>query len=85
MDLAPGSLLVLYTDGLIEARDRDIGERLAELTHLLTGTTPLPDLCDTLLSHLAPASADDDIALLIARIGSSDAGQTGMPVRRRVL
>ncbi|MEW2083224.1 SpoIIE family protein phosphatase [Streptomyces sp. NPDC005283] len=75
--LPPGSLLVLYTDGLIEARGRDIDERLTELTRLLSGTTPLADLCDTLLSHLAPTSADDDIALLIARIGTPDARQHG--------
>ncbi|MFF0064924.1 SpoIIE family protein phosphatase [Streptomyces sp. NPDC005279] len=75
--LPPGSLLVLYTDGLIEARGRDIDERLTELTRLLSGTVPLADLCDTLLSHLAPTSADDDIALLIARIGTPDARQHG--------
>ncbi|MBW5480993.1 SpoIIE family protein phosphatase [Streptomyces bambusae] len=67
--LPPGSLLVLYTDGLVEARGSDIDERLAELTHLLAQPVPsLPALCDTLISHLVPTSADDDIALLIARI-----------------
>ncbi|MFZ3495867.1 SpoIIE family protein phosphatase [Streptomyces sp. 5.8] len=67
--LPPGSLLVLYTDGLIEARGSDIDERLAELTDLLAQPAPSLDaLCDSLLTHLVPASADDDIALLIARI-----------------
>ncbi|MEU6758137.1 SpoIIE family protein phosphatase [Streptomyces sp. NPDC046685] len=69
--LPPGSLLVLYTDGLIEARNRDIDERLAELTSLLTDSRqPLDHLCDSLIAHLVPASADDDIALLAARIGT---------------
>ncbi|WP_329624890.1 SpoIIE family protein phosphatase [Streptomyces sp. NBC_01255] len=69
LTLPPGSLLVLYTDGLIEARDSDIDDRLAELTHLLAQPAPsLSRLCDSLLTHLVPASADDDIALLIARI-----------------
>ncbi|WP_404962155.1 SpoIIE family protein phosphatase [Streptomyces sp. 147326] len=70
--LPPGSLLVLYTDGLIEARSRDIDERLNELTSLLTEPhQPLDHLCDTLIAHLVPASADDDIALLAARIGTT--------------
>ncbi|MFD3679667.1 SpoIIE family protein phosphatase [Streptomyces sp. NPDC058613] len=69
-ELPPGSVLVLYTDGLIEARSRDIDERLTELTGLLTEPhQPLDHLCDSLIAHLVPASADDDIALLVARIG----------------
>ncbi|MFJ7067806.1 SpoIIE family protein phosphatase [Streptomyces sp. NPDC101115] len=67
-----GSLLVLYTDGLVEARNSDIDSRLAELTDLLAAPVPsLAALCDRLLTHLVPASADDDIALLIARINTS--------------
>ncbi len=72
VQLAPGSLLVLYTDGLVEARGTDIDERLGELTHLLTQQGhPLAHLCDTLITHLVPTSTDDDIALLIARIGTA--------------
>ncbi|MFD3546962.1 SpoIIE family protein phosphatase [Streptomyces sp. NPDC058655] len=69
--LPPGSVLVLYTDGLIEARTRDIDERLHELTGLLSEPDQsLDHLCDSLITHLVPASADDDIALLGARIGT---------------
>lgn len=68
--LAPGSLLVLYTDGLIEKRGTDLDERLTDLTHFLTGTPrSLTDTCDRLITQLAPQPAEDDIALLIARIG----------------
>ncbi|MET9468191.1 SpoIIE family protein phosphatase [Streptomyces sp. NPDC006544] len=68
--LPPGSLLVLYTDGLIEARGRDLDERLAELTRLLADPQRrLDHLCDSLITHLVPAAADDDVALLVARIG----------------
>ncbi|MEV6112388.1 SpoIIE family protein phosphatase [Streptomyces sp. NPDC052109] len=70
--VAPGSVLVLYTDGLVEARERDLDEGLEELTHLLAGTHPsLDELADTLIDRLAPTPAQDDIALLIARVGTS--------------
>ncbi|MFE4637575.1 SpoIIE family protein phosphatase [Streptomyces sp. NPDC056773] len=66
----PGSLLVLYTDGLIEARGRDLDERLAEMMRLLADPQrQLDHLCDSLITHLVPAAADDDVALLIARVG----------------
>ncbi|MFB6520458.1 SpoIIE family protein phosphatase [Streptomyces sp. NPDC056401] len=66
----PGSLLVRYTDGLIEARGRDLDEWLAELTQLLADPQrQLGHLCDSLITHLVPAAAEDDVALLIARIG----------------
>lgn len=59
---------MLYTDGLIESRTSDIDERLAELTDALAEPSPsLEAMCDSLLARLVPASADDDIALLIAR------------------
>ncbi|QES46898.1 phosphatase [Streptomyces venezuelae] len=73
--LEPGTLLVFYTDGLVETRASDIDDRLSELTHLLSRPGPsLTRLCDTLVSHLVPVSADDDVALLIARIGTRHPG-----------
>ncbi|WP_424534334.1 SpoIIE family protein phosphatase [Sphaerisporangium viridialbum] len=69
--LGPGSILVFYTDGLIEARGCDLDERLTELTHVLEGEhRTLAELRDTLLTRVAPTPAQDDIAILIARIGS---------------
>ncbi|MGR4880227.1 SpoIIE family protein phosphatase [Streptomyces sp. LARHCF249] len=70
IDVPPDSLLVLYTDGLIEARGCDIDERLTELTRLLADPQrQLDHVCDSLITHLVPAAADDDIALLVARVG----------------
>lgn len=60
----------MCTDGLVEAREHDLDERLEEITRLLAGTHPsLDELADTLIDRLAPSPAQDDIALLIARVG----------------
>ncbi|MFD9033117.1 SpoIIE family protein phosphatase [Streptomyces sp. NPDC059567] len=64
-----GSVLVLYTDGLVEGRGADLDERLTDLTRLLTEPqTSLDHVCDALITRLVPGSADDDITLLTARI-----------------
>ncbi|MDT0307546.1 SpoIIE family protein phosphatase [Streptomyces sp. DSM 44917] len=71
LDVPEGSLLVLYTDGLVESPRRDIGEGMERLAHLLR-TRPADDLdalCDTLAADLLPADQppDDDAALLVVR------------------
>ncbi|GAA4002050.1 SpoIIE family protein phosphatase [Streptomyces sp. NBC_01352] len=71
-----GSLLVLYTDGLVESSTREIDEGMADLARLLrtaheTGTAAdLEHLCDTLTAGLLPAEhqAADDAAFLVARL-----------------
>ncbi|WP_328929502.1 SpoIIE family protein phosphatase [Streptomyces sp. NBC_00190] len=69
-DVPAGGVLVLYTDGLIEARGHDLDERLAELMRLLADRqSQLDHVCDSLITHLVPAAADDDIALMVVRIG----------------
>ncbi|MER5223666.1 SpoIIE family protein phosphatase [Streptomyces flaveus] len=76
IDLAEGSLLALYTDGLVESRDRDIDEGVHRLGQLLTRQAPSLDaLCDTVLADLLPQRPADDVALLLARTRTLDASQ----------
>ncbi|MGP3950204.1 SpoIIE family protein phosphatase [Streptomyces sp. 7N604] len=68
IELAEGSLLTLYTNGLIGERhiDPDIG--LARLCAELTRPAdPLERTCQAVVDSLVPAHPADDIALLIAR------------------
>ncbi|MET9728517.1 SpoIIE family protein phosphatase [Streptomyces zaomyceticus] len=66
--LPRGSLLVLYTDGLIEARERDLDEGMRQLARALRHLDrPLDELCDEVLERLLAAPAQDDVAMLLAR------------------
>ncbi|MFC9327689.1 SpoIIE family protein phosphatase [Kitasatospora sp. NPDC057015] len=68
LELAEGSLLVLYTDGLVEDRSRDIDVGLDLLRAALArpGRTP-EETCTAVLDALLPSRPTDDIALLVAR------------------
>ncbi|HEY7278609.1 MAG TPA: SpoIIE family protein phosphatase [Trebonia sp.] len=68
IELPPGSVLALYTDGLVEHPGQDITAGLARLARTLAaGPAPaLDQLCDSLLAGVG-AGARDDIALLLAR------------------
>ncbi|WP_328919744.1 SpoIIE family protein phosphatase [Streptomyces sp. NBC_00208] len=69
IDLPEGSLIALYTDGLIEALDHDIEAGLTRLRQALAqSSTSLEATCDTVLEALLPADRPhDDVALLLAR------------------
>jgi serine phosphatase RsbU (regulator of sigma subunit) len=68
--LEPGDLLVLYTDGLIERRNRDLDAGFSALTaaaHDLVGL-PAETVCARLLDRLLPAEGhEDDVCLLAVR------------------
>ncbi|MFK0288780.1 SpoIIE family protein phosphatase [Streptomyces sp. NPDC090499] len=79
-----GSTLVLYTDGLVESRIREIWTGIEQLrdrlaaTAQLTDPPPLEATCDAVLDMLGPGDRDDDIALLAARfegLTASDVAQ----------
>jgi PAS domain-containing protein/anti-sigma regulatory factor (Ser/Thr protein kinase) len=68
LELPEGSRLVLYTDGLIEKRDRDIETGLEMLGDALAhpGRTP-EETCTAVLDALLPERPSDDVALIVAR------------------
>ncbi|HEX6855694.1 MAG TPA: SpoIIE family protein phosphatase [Streptosporangiaceae bacterium] len=66
-----GSLLVLYTDGLVENRTRDIDVGLRLLGEIFgpgAAARPLEDLCRATLAGVYSDQQRDDIALLMARL-----------------
>ncbi|WP_254068415.1 SpoIIE family protein phosphatase/ATP-binding protein [Streptomyces sp. TM32] len=66
--LPEGSRLVLYTDGLVESRSRDLDAGLDALRAALAGPDRTPeDTCTTVMKTLLPARSADDVALLVAR------------------
>ncbi|WP_254400986.1 SpoIIE family protein phosphatase [Streptomyces sp. AC555_RSS877] len=76
LDAPAGATLLLYTDGLVESRLRDVWTGIEQLRKKLAATAqltgpdhppPLEALCDEVLDMLGPGDRDDDIALLAAR------------------
>ncbi|WP_345585565.1 SpoIIE family protein phosphatase [Streptomyces prasinosporus] len=71
VDLPEGSLLAMYTDGLLkESRgygdtDARTGRLLASLKH---AGPELEDICDRVAATLLPGGPYDDVALLLARV-----------------
>src|ERR1039457_6384991 len=70
-EIDDGSLLVLYTDGLVEDRHRDIDDGLSHLREIFgPGATSrsLDDLCRAAMAGVFAHHQRDDIAILIARL-----------------
>ncbi|MDQ0379459.1 PP2C family protein-serine/threonine phosphatase [Amycolatopsis thermophila] len=68
--IAPGSHLLLYTDGLVERRAEVLDEGLDRLTGAFTGVTGLPtdEAGDRILTDmLGEDEHDDDVCLLLCR------------------
>ncbi|GHB32536.1 hypothetical protein GCM10010377_23670 [Streptomyces viridiviolaceus] len=77
-ELPEGSLLALYTDGLVQSRTHDLDTSLTRLGDALaqtSGSSMSPDeVCDRLLATLLPGRPADDVALLVARTRALDPG-----------
>ncbi len=70
LSLAPGTLLALYTDGLVEDPGTDMSRTIADLAQHLgrAGDLPLHQLVDSLVRHTRPTGRHtDDIALFLLR------------------
>jgi anti-sigma regulatory factor (Ser/Thr protein kinase) len=68
MELPEGSLIALYTDGLIETSNQDIDVGLSRLSEVLAQPgVPLEELCATVVERLLTGPQSDDVALLVAR------------------
>ncbi|GAA3310852.1 hypothetical protein GCM10020295_79040 [Streptomyces cinereospinus] len=64
----PGTVLLLYTDGLVERRGTDIDVAVRALEGLtLPADGPLDGMLDTFLAGLANGAYEDDVAVLAAR------------------
>ncbi|MEU2542326.1 SpoIIE family protein phosphatase [Streptomyces iakyrus] len=73
LELPEGSLLALYTDGLVRSHERDVDEGIAELQQVLDhSTTSLEELCDTVMDGMLLDRRTDDAALLLARTCALD-------------
>jgi PAS domain S-box-containing protein len=73
-DVPEGSVFALYTDGLVQAPDRDLDDGLARLREALGGTDrPLEETCERVLRSLLTDRPVDDVALLLARTRALDA------------
>ncbi|MFD7296085.1 SpoIIE family protein phosphatase [Streptomyces sp. NPDC059897] len=78
VELPEGSLLALYTDGLVESRDHPLDEGLSAFRNALDDPSPaLEDVCDHVLNTLDTHHGEDDIALLMARVEGLSSGNVG--------
>jgi serine phosphatase RsbU (regulator of sigma subunit) len=67
----PGTVIALYTDGLVETRTRSFDQGILALRSVLPGTPgQLDTACDRLISSLAERF-EDDVTVVLARIPTS--------------
>ncbi|WP_230487120.1 SpoIIE family protein phosphatase [Nocardioides anomalus] len=73
LPLRAGDTVLFYTDGLVERRGRDLDTGVEQLraayAELLPEVADLDELCDGLLGRLVPDRPDDDVALVLVRLG----------------
>jgi phosphoserine phosphatase RsbU/P len=73
----PGSVLCLYTDGLVERRDGPIDDGIARLSATLTATDPEAACASVVAAMSNHSPHEDDVALLILRRMPGPPGDSG--------
>jgi anti-sigma regulatory factor (Ser/Thr protein kinase)/putative methionine-R-sulfoxide reductase with GAF domain len=66
--LLTGSIVLLYTDGLVERRRESIDAGLERLRALAEGFDDVEQLCAAIVERLVPDEPADDIAFIAARV-----------------
>lgn len=69
-DFPAGSILVLYSDGLVERRRVELDERLAVLRELVDGLPegiPAAEARDVILQAMVDDDTSDDVAIVVVR------------------
>ncbi|MFI2367954.1 SpoIIE family protein phosphatase [Streptomyces sp. NPDC018833] len=69
LTLPEGTVIALYTNGLVEGEEHDMEDGIARLCTVLGGRAgrPLDDMAQHIVDALLPARPSDDVALLLAR------------------
>ncbi|MFH8370650.1 SpoIIE family protein phosphatase [Streptomyces sp. NPDC018031] len=68
IDLSEGSVVALFTNGLVRTPDHGLDEGLDRLAHVVSRhELPLEELCDQAVAALLPGTVADDAALLMVR------------------
>ncbi len=82
LELPDGSLIALFTNGLIESGESGADAGFDRLSRALTasgGTSSLEQICDNVLDALLPGGVpSDDVAVLLARTQGMDASQVAI-------
>jgi len=70
--IAPGDTLLFYTDGVIDDRASDLGDRMSALARLASsGATDVEALCDRIVTAMG-TDRSDDVALLAVRMAPAE-------------
>lgn len=74
LEVADGTVLALFTDGLLDLRHRAPEVALTDVAAALgPAARPLPEICGDVYD-VAPADCDDDVTVLLARVHAVVAG-----------
>lgn len=71
--LPPGSILAMFTDGLVEGRDRDMTQGIADVSALLALHDPASgseQLTERLRDYADRTGQEDDVCLLVVHVSS---------------